>query len=530
MPIYNSPGVKMKEKQDLSNFSITGASFHPVHIVVTKDGECNVPYVLTSKGEFINRYAEAESGYENYFENVKVAFDCGGKFYQPIIIRTASHTDASDPMTLTATKARAVELDAPDSSTPMEERNCLINLEKIGEGTKGNSLKAVFTKSILNENYFNLQIIDTNDSNRVLKNWTNLSWLSTDNNYFLRKIDENFLIKTSLNTNGSALDLTNPVIIAFSGGADGLESIDAADFYGSEYDGEDDINYSGVGFGAVHSLLDSNIIPEMLVDPSGDVAHLLGYMGLISDNYNMYISGTVARGLNRNGARSYRLGTHTLNDNNLTYNSGRLFLAWPWITPVDFLSEGLEIGPSGAVAGLSYKVAGNYGIHESPAGIFDDIGKLQGAVLSKSTAEKDSVVLNPVGVNVFRSDLGNYLYGSRTTAVTGSFKFMPVRRTMTFCQVSMRQGTKWAIHRPNAKETWTQIERSVKSFFRGLWANGVLAGATEKEAFEVYCNKNTISEEDLNNGLARVKWAINTKNPMIWLEHETTVKTASALK
>ena len=47
---------------------------------------------------------------------------------------------------------------------------------------------------------------------------------------------------------------------------------------------------------------------------------------------------------------------------------------------------------------------------------------------------------------------------------------------------------------------WTRVRRTIEVFLTGLWRGGSLAGNSASEAFFVNIGRNTMSQDDIDNG------------------------------
>jgi phage tail sheath protein FI len=97
--------------------------------------------------------------------------------------------------------------------------------------------------------------------------------------------------------------------------------------------------------------------------------------------------------------------------------------------------------------------------------------------------------LNEQGINIIRSfpNQGIKIWGARTIAppdVT-AWRFVNVRRLVTFVEKSIQEGTRFAVFEPNNLTLWQQIKRMVTDFLTQQWTAGALFGDTPDKAFRV---------------------------------------------
>jgi phage tail sheath protein FI len=104
--------------------------------------------------------------------------------------------------------------------------------------------------------------------------------------------------------------------------------------------------------------------------------------------------------------------------------------------------------------------------------------------------DSDQDPLNAAGVNVLRVFAGSsrpVVWGARTTAKAGDlpWRYVNVRRLMSFIEESVQEGIRWAVFEPNDLRLWKRIERTITEFLTRVWASGALFGASAEEAFYV---------------------------------------------
>jgi phage tail sheath protein FI len=75
-----------------------------------------------------------------------------------------------------------------------------------------------------------------------------------------------------------------------------------------------------------------------------------------------------------------------------------------------------------------------------------------------------------------------------------------VRRLFLFIEQSVERGLQWAVFEPNDEALWMAVRISVANFLRELWRSGALLGSTPDEAYFVRCDRNTMTQEDIDHG------------------------------
>jgi phage tail sheath protein FI len=62
------------------------------------------------------------------------------------------------------------------------------------------------------------------------------------------------------------------------------------------------------------------------------------------------------------------------------------------------------------------------------------------------------------------------------------------------------------VFEPNGPLLWTRVRRSIEDLLTDYWREGGLRGASTAEAFDVRCDRSTMTQNDIDNGrvIARV--------------------------
>ena len=111
-------------------------------------------------------------------------------------------------------------------------------------------------------------------------------------------------------------------------------------------------------------------------------------------------------------------------------------------------------------------------------------------------------MLNPLGINCIRAlpNRGIRVWGARTASSDPEWKYVPVRRYFLYLEASIDIGTQWAVFEPNGERLWDNVRTAVTDFLYNEWVNGALLGATPAEAFFVRCGRDTMTQNDIDNG------------------------------
>lgn len=171
----------------------------------------------------------------------------------------------------------------------------------------------------------------------------------------------------------------------------------------------------------------------------------------------------------------------------------------PWLQVFDPLDKkNMAIPPSGSMLGIYARSDNTRGVHKAPAN--EVVRACVGLDCDFNKGEQD--ILNPKGVNLIRSfpGMGIRVWGARTATSDGSWKYINVRRLFIFIEESIKANTNWAVFEPNDETLWVRVKRTIDVFLTGLWRNGSLAGTSTDEAFFVNVGRDTMTQDDIDNG------------------------------
>jgi len=174
----------------------------------------------------------------------------------------------------------------------------------------------------------------------------------------------------------------------------------------------------------------------------------------------------------------------------------------PWIYVAD--PEGpagatVRVPPSGHIAGLWARMAAEQGLQRAPAG-----ETLRGALdVADQLGEDEMAALAVHGVNMLRvlPERGVVVWGARTLAADGPWRYVVARRLINMVAESLRRGTRWAVYESPGEALWLAVRVYVTDFLDKLWRQGLFAGATPGEAYFVRCDATTNPPEALRAGV-----------------------------
>lgn len=176
---------------------------------------------------------------------------------------------------------------------------------------------------------------------------------------------------------------------------------------------------------------------------------------------------------------------------------------YPRIQVYDELTDtDILVPPSGHMAGIYARVDNTRGVWKAPAN--EVIGGISAIEVKVSKGDQD--ILNPEPNNIcclrdFEAQgRGLRVYGARCITSLTEWKYINVRRLFIFLEASLDQGTQWAVFEPNDQTLWNRLIQSVSAFLTTIWREGGLMGSKAEEAYFVKCGRDTMSQDDIDNG------------------------------
>jgi len=209
------------------------------------------------------------------------------------------------------------------------------------------------------------------------------------------------------------------------------------------------------------------------------------------------------------------------------FDSTYAALYHPWLEVFDPLDKKtIAVPPSGAVIGIYARSDNTRGVHKAPAN--EVVRACTGLDCQFNKGEQD--ILNPKGVNLIRTFPGQgiRIWGARTVSSDGSWKYVNVRRLFIFIEESIKANTSWAVFEPNDEVLWVRVQRTISVFLNNLWRNGSLAGASPDEAFFVSIGRNTMTQDDIDNGRLICVIGVAPVKPAEFVIFRITQKTGMA--
>lgn len=158
-----------------------------------------------------------------------------------------------------------------------------------------------------------------------------------------------------------------------------------------------------------------------------------------------------------------------------------------------------DVPPSGVVAGMYARTDLEHGVWKAPAG-----EPLAGAVeLAYDLTESEVGALASGGVNPLRSlpDRGIVAWSAHTTSSDPEWKYVNVRRYVSYLEHSIDRGTQWTVFEPNGPQLWDDVRETIASFLDSQFREGALLGNKPEQAYFVKCDRTTMTQDDIDHGL-----------------------------
>lgn len=183
---------------------------------------------------------------------------------------------------------------------------------------------------------------------------------------------------------------------------------------------------------------------------------------------------------------------------------------YPWIRIADPLQNGRPrlCPPSGTIAGVYAQTDARRGVWKAPAGTEATLTGVQG--VAYPLTDRENGMLNPLGVNCVRvlPVFGAVSWGARTLQgadlAASEWKYVPIRRLALYIEETLYRNTKWVVFEPNGEPLWSQIRLNIGAFMNDLFRQGAFQGKTPREAYFVKCDKETTTQNDINQGRVNI--------------------------
>lgn len=177
----------------------------------------------------------------------------------------------------------------------------------------------------------------------------------------------------------------------------------------------------------------------------------------------------------------------------------------------------IYLGAGAAIAAIYGATDEARGVWKAPAGM-SIVGVER--IIKHYYHLDDSPLMNDVtgkeinGVKETESQ-GVVVWGARTLAGNDlDYRYVPVRRLMTYIGQTLKKSTAWAIFEPNNANTWLTLSNMCENFLNDLWRQGAFMGAKPKDAYNVNIGLGqSMDSEDILKGILRIEIAVAPVRP-----------------
>lgn len=208
------------------------------------------------------------------------------------------------------------------------------------------------------------------------------------------------------------------------------------------------------------------------------------------------------------------------------FDSSYCALYNPWLQVFDPLDKrNIFIPPSGTIAGVYSRSDSTRGVQKAPAN--ETLRGVTGLDVQYNNGEQD--ILNPAGVNLIRAFTGQGIrvWGARTASSNPIWKYINVRRLFIFLESSIQNGSNWVVFEPNTEQLWARVQRTIDAFLTRVWRDGALAGTSPSEAFYINIGRDTMTQDDIDNGRLICVIGVAPVKPAEFVVFRITQKTGS---
>jgi uncharacterized protein len=179
---------------------------------------------------------------------------------------------------------------------------------------------------------------------------------------------------------------------------------------------------------------------------------------------------------------------------------GALYYPWVQVPNPNNAGRPILVPPSGHMMGVWGRTDEARGVYKAPA---NEVPRgITGLAYDVNFREQE--LLNPLGINCIRKfpNRGIRIWGARTLVEPDKteWRYISVRRLISYIERSIEVGTQWAVFEPNDQELWTQVRYTVSNFLERIWREGALFGGTPQQAFYVKCDEENNTPETMTLG------------------------------
>lgn len=202
---------------------------------------------------------------------------------------------------------------------------------------------------------------------------------------------------------------------------------------------------------------------------------------------------------------------HHLNDRVTGMASAFVQLVYPWVKTAGSarLPERLEV-PDAVVVGLLARNALARGTYQSAAtlrlgDVYDVVpglrrDQMQASVLDNPRRSAQSHILEERVTLLGPTPAGFRLLSDVTTSLDESYRLASVNRLIATLVRAARLLGETLVFEPSGPLLWRRLREQMEHLLRGLWRQGALRGDAPGDAFQVRCDRSTMTQQDLDQG------------------------------
>jgi len=191
--------------------------------------------------------------------------------------------------------------------------------------------------------------------------------------------------------------------------------------------------------------------------------------------------------------------------------------------------------PSAWICGVMARVDDtiNGGVYEAPAGIEQNMGKINGCIGLEATETDDlekreilaAMLVCPI-THVDSAIYSGYIIdGSWTMKTTGNFPYIPQVRGKINIAETLKNNLEWVKHRRNTKRLRARVTRSITRYLDRELAKDAFASDVPEEAYQVQCDDKNNPPAVASAGQLKIYVGLNFGTPIGPVEIEISKDT-----
>ncbi len=197
-------------------------------------------------------------------------------------------------------------------------------------------------------------------------------------------------------------------------------------------------------------------------------------------------------------------------------------LVYPWLRTRDAsLLPGNILAPDGWFTGLLARNALDRGawralIHQAAGAVTAVEPVLDRATLARPLGVGAATVREHVSI-VGPTAGGMVVLSDVTTDDDPTYRAASVNRLVVAILRAARVAGDDFVFGNNGEAIWQRLRENLENLLAGLWADGALLGASAPEAFEVRCDRSTMTQADIDAGRLLARISFTASQPIVHL-------------